>query len=205
GSPDIAVDMPMVGATFFGVDNSRAGYMAGAALGEWRQRAWGGQLDRLIVLEEPRAGALPGSRIQGMLEGVHAIIGEVPADQRVTLNGGNTCEMSEAQMTEALKCLPHLHRLAVISFNDDSAMGALAAARQLQRENDVIIVGQGADRRVREELKKADARIVGSTAYQPEQYGEKIIPLALKILRGEPVPPAVYLEHTFIRAAESGP
>ena len=63
--PVIAVDIPLIGATFFGVDNYRSGYMAGAALGEWIQREWGGQLDRLIVLEEPRAGALPGSRIQG--------------------------------------------------------------------------------------------------------------------------------------------
>jgi hypothetical protein len=31
-------------------------------------------------------------------------------------------------------------------------------------------------------------------------YGEQLIELALKILRGEPVPPAVYMEHTFIRA-----
>ena len=44
------------------------------------------------------------------------------------------------------------------------------------------------------------SRIVGSTAYEPERYGEKLIPLALKILRGEPVPPAVYMEHTFVRA-----
>ncbi len=120
----------MIGATFFGVDNYRAGYLAGAALGEWIQRAWGGQLDRLIVLEEPRAGALPGSRIQGMLEGVHSIIGEVPADKRVTLNSGNTSEMSEAQMTEALKHLPGLHRLAVLCFNDDAAMGALDGGAQ---------------------------------------------------------------------------
>ena len=33
GVPVIAVDIPMLGATFFGVDNYRAGYMAGAALG----------------------------------------------------------------------------------------------------------------------------------------------------------------------------
>ncbi len=199
--PVIAVDIPMNGATFFGVDNYRAGHMAGAALGEWIKQTWGGQLDRLIVLEEPRAGALPGSRIQGMLEGVHSIIGEVQADKRVTLNSGNTSEMSEAQMTEALKRLPGLHRLAVICFNDDSAIGVLAAVRKLHRENDAVIVGQGADRRVREELQKLDSRIIGSTAYWPERYGEKIVPLALKILRGEPVPPAVYMEHTFVRAA----
>jgi ribose transport system substrate-binding protein len=111
--------------------------------------------------------------------------------------------VSEAQLTETLKHLPALHRLAVLCFNDDAAIGALAAARKLHRENDVIIVGQGADRRVREELKKTGSRIIGSTAYWPEQYGEKIIPLALKILRGEPVPPAVYLEHTFVAAEEA--
>jgi ribose transport system substrate-binding protein len=203
GIPVIAVDIPMNGATFFGVDNYRAGHMAGEALGEWIRREWGGQLDRLIVLEEPRAGALPGSRIQGMLEGTHSIVGEVPADKRTTLNSGNTGEVSEAQLTEALKHLPGLHHLAVLCFNDDSAMGALSAARKLHRENDIAIVGQGADRRVREELKKPASRIIGSTAYWPEQYGEKIIPLALKILRGEPVPPAVYLEHTFVTAGTS--
>jgi ribose transport system substrate-binding protein len=52
-------------------------------------------------------------------------------------------------------------------------------------------------------LKKNGSRIIGSTAYWPEQYGEKIIPLALKILRGEPVPPAVYMEHTFVSAEKT--
>lgn len=201
GIPVIAVDIPMIGATFFGVDNYRAGHLAGAALGEWIQREWGGRLDRLIVLEEPRAGVLPGSRMQGMLDGVHSIVGKIPADKRLILNSGNTSEMSETQTAEALKHLPGLHRLAVICFNDDAASGALTAARKLHRENDIIVVGQGADRRVREELKKPGSRIIGSTAYWPEQYGEKIVPLALKILRGEPVPPAVYIEHAFVSAA----
>jgi ribose transport system substrate-binding protein len=97
--------------------------------------------------------------------------------------------------------LPNAHRIAVICFNDDAAIGALAAARRLQREEDVVIVGQGADRRVRDELRRPNTRIIGSTAYEPERYGEKLIPLALKILHGEPVPPAVYSEHTFVPAA----
>jgi ribose transport system substrate-binding protein len=77
------------------------------------------------------------------------------------------------------------------------------AARKLQREGDVIIVGQGADRRVREELRHSGSRVIGSTAYAPEKYGESLIPLALRILRGGPVPPAVYLEHEFISAISS--
>ena len=41
---------------------------------------------------------------------------------------------------------------------------------------------------------------IGSTTDNPERYGEKLISLALEILRGEPVPPRVHLEPTFIAA-----
>jgi ribose transport system substrate-binding protein len=198
--PVIAVDIPMIGATFFGVDNYRAGHMAGVALGEWIKSRWGGEVDRVIILIEPRAGTLPAARIQGQLDGLQFVIGEVSSDKQITLDCGNTAEISEKQMLAALKKLSEAHRLAVISFNDDAAIGALNAASRLHRQSDVVIVGQGADRRVREALHDADARIIGSTAYQPELYGEKLVALALKILRGDPVPPAVYMEHTFIRA-----
>ena len=40
----------------------------------------------------------------------------------------------------------------------------------------------------------------GLDGVRAQQYGEQLIGLALKILRGEPVPPAVYLEHTFVKA-----
>jgi len=201
GIPVIAVDIPMVGATYFGVDHYRAGHMAGVALGRWIKSKWQGRFDQLIVLEEPRAGALPAARIQGQLDGLVSVIEHLPADKRLNLNSGNTSEVSEAAMLEALRHLPSARRIAVICFNDDAAIGALTAARRLQREEDVVIVGQGADRRVRDELRRPASRIIGSTAYEPERYGEKLIPLALKILHGEPVPPAVYSEHTFVPAA----
>jgi ribose transport system substrate-binding protein len=205
GIPVIAVDIPMVGATFFGVDNYRAGYLAGEALGRWLQATWDGKLDRLIILEEPRAGALPAARIQGQVDGLQSVIGPVPEEKQLRLNSGNTSDISQAQVYSALKTLPPAQRLAVISFNDDVAMGALLAARQLDREADVVIIGQGADRRVREELRRPGTRIIGSTAFQPELYGEMLIPLALKILDGQPVPPAVYMEHVFVPAAGLAP
>ncbi len=203
GIPVIAVDIPMVGATFFGVENYRAGFMAGEALGQWLIAHWDGCFDRLVILEEPRAGALPASRIQGQLDGLESIAGSIPAGKQLRLNSGNTSDVSEAQVSAVLRQVPHPARLAVISFNDDAALGALTAASKLHREADIVIVGQGADRRVREELRHPGSRIIGSTAYYPERYGEKLIPLAIKLLRGEAVPPAVYMEHTFITAAPS--
>jgi ribose transport system substrate-binding protein len=198
--PVIAVDIPMVGATYFGVDNYRAGHMAGVAMGDWLLEHWEGRFDDVVILDEPRAGALPATRIQGQLDGLQSILGPIPQDKQVVRHSGNTRETSLQVMKTVLASLPKTSRIAVLSFNDDAAMGALEAARDQDLEDRIVIVGQGADRRVREELSHPRSRILGSTTYSPEKYGEKLIPLALRILRGESVPPAVYVEHTFIKA-----
>jgi ribose transport system substrate-binding protein len=101
-------------------------------------------------------------------------------------------------MSAALARLPGELRLAIISFNDDAAVGALRAVRQLGREEAAVIVGQGADRIARTEIRNPGSCLIGSSAYWPEKYGERLIEVALKILRGEPVPPAVYNEHILI-------
>lgn len=196
--PVIAVDIPMVGATYFGVDNYRAGFLAGQALGEWIEANWHKRFDRVIVLEEPRAGALVAGRIRGQMDGLQSIVGEIAADRILYLDSGNRTEVSEGQMMRALDALSRFHHLAVIAFNDDAALGALAAARARHRENDIVVVGQGADRPARAELRRPRSRFIGSTAYMPEKYGERLIRLAQRILRGEPLPPAIYMEHTFI-------
>ncbi len=201
GIPVIAVDIPMVGATYFGVDNYRAGQMAGTALGEGVEANWHGEIDRVVMLVEPRAGTVPAARMHGQLDGLASAIGAVPGERQIRLDCGNTAEQSEREVMSALRQLPGLHRIAILSFNDDAAIGALTAARRLRREEDVAIVGQGADRRVREALASPESRIVGSTAYYPERYGEKLIDLAQRVLAGEPVPPAVYMQHTFVKAA----
>ncbi|GAB4544558.1 MAG: hypothetical protein OHK0023_01550 [Anaerolineae bacterium] len=196
--PVIAVDIPIVGATYFGVDNYRTGYMAGTALGQWINEHWGGQFDVLVIFEEPRAGALPAMRIQGQLDGLSRQVANVPQDHLYRLDSHNTAQVSEENMAKLLTQLPKHARMCVLSFNDDAAIGALLAARSAGRESQVVIVGQGADRLVREEMRRANSRIIGSTAFMPEKYGEQIIALALKILRGEPVPPAHYIESVFI-------
>ena len=200
--PVIAVDIPIVGATYFGVDNYRAGYMAGAALGEWVINHWTGKYDRVIIMEEPRAGALPASRTTGQIAGLESRLGKIPPELQIRLNCANTVEISEAETRATLQSLPNAHRLVILSFNDDAALGAMEAAAHLGRKADVTIVGLGADRLVRSLMEQPGSCIIGSTAFLPEQYGSRLVELALKILRGEPVPPAVYMSHTFINAAD---
>ena len=196
--PVIAVDIPMVGATFFGVDNFQAGLMAGTGLGTWIQKNWQGTVDAVIILEERRAGPLPAARIQGQLRGLEQIIGPVERGKRYVRDSGNTTEKSYEQTITTLKELSPGTKVAVLSFNDDAALGALKALQECGWTDNAAIVGQGADRRIRAELSRQNPMVVGSTSFNPEAYGEQIMKLALSILRGEPIPPAVHIEHTFV-------
>lgn len=198
--PVIAVDIPIIGATYFGTDNYNGGYAAGSGLGEWINTNWSGRIDMLIVLEEPRAGALPAARIQGQLDGLASRIGPIDPSHICHLDSSNTLEVSHEAMLGLLAAQPDSRHLAVLSFNDEAAVGALLAAHEAGREADVVIVGQGGDRRVREEIRRKGSRLIGSTAYMPENYGAKLIDLALKILREESIPPAVYSDNVFIHA-----
>lgn len=198
--PVISVDIPMVGATFFGVDNYKTGYIAGVALAEQVQKEWNGQFDHLIVMEHPRAGPLVAARIQGQLDGFLEVIPNVQESEMIFVDCGNNLQISSEVMLHLLESLPAARRLPVICFNDEATLGAIYAARKLNREPDLLLSGQGADRLVRKEIIRPHSRLVGAAAYKPEKYGEKLIEIALKILKGEPVPPAIYVEHTFLNA-----
>jgi len=136
--------------------------------------------------------------MQGQLDGLQKILGPLPAERIRSINCGNNCRMSEEQIYRLLQEMPSVHRIAVLCFNDEAALGAVRAARKLGREEDLVVVGQGADRQVRQEIRNPQSRIIGSTAYWPERYGPKLIEIAGKILAGQPVPPAIFNEHVFI-------
>ena len=62
GIPVIAVDIPIPGATYFGADNYRAGFMGGQAVGHWVQQNWSQSPDLVLCLQ---ANALAPPRRHG--------------------------------------------------------------------------------------------------------------------------------------------
>ena len=198
--PVIAVDIPLPGAIFFGADNYRAGHLAGDGLGRWIQQRWAGRVDLLLCLVDVRAGTTPAARLQGGRDGLEAVLGTIPNERVKTLTCPTLMHEAEAMLREQLAVLPRDSRIAIIAHNDDAALGALAAFEKAERLDQVAAVGQNADRLGRAALQRTGFPFVGSTSYAPEHYGARLVELALKLLRGEPVPPAVYIEHTFVSA-----
>jgi ribose transport system substrate-binding protein len=198
--PVIAVDIPLPGALFFGADNYRAGYLAGEGLGRWIETNWGGQLDQLLCLVDIRAGTTPAARLQGGRDGLEAVLGPIPNENVLTLACPTLMHEAEAMVREQLPSLCDKSRIGLIAHNDDAALGALAAFESAGLLAQVAAVGQNADRLGRAALQRRGFPFVGSTSYGPENYGKVLIDLALRTLRGEPTPPAVYIEHSFVSA-----
>jgi ribose transport system substrate-binding protein len=198
GIPVIAVDIPLPGAAFFGADNYRAGWMAGQELGNWVKANWAGKIDKLIKLEAFRVGPGPGARVQGVQEGLEAVIGPLDPEQVIDIDSPVLVDESTPLISQILPDLPADARIAIAGINDEAVLGALAAFERSDRLHQVAAVGQNADRLGRAALRRPNFPFIGSTSYAPEKYGEQLLALALKILRGEAVPPASFVQHTVI-------
>ena len=198
--PVIAVDIPLPGATFFGADNYRAGYIAGEALGNWIQNHWQGRLDVLLKLKSDRVGPVSEARLQGQQEGLEAVIGPLTEDRTMAFDSPVIVGESESVIAGLLHTFSRQAHIAIITINDDAALGALAAFEKAGRLDQVVAVGQNADQLGLAALRRRRYPFIGSTRYAPETYGEKLLELALNILEGKPVPPAVYNQHVFITA-----
>jgi ribose transport system substrate-binding protein len=191
----------MIGATFFGVDNYRAGRDGGIVLGNWIKQNWDGQIDHLIVLEHTTGGPLPAARITGQIDGLQEVIGQIPPSRMVYVEDQDTSGETEAHVTRMLESMPDKHRLVIVSLSDTHTAEIVSAARKADREQDVACVVQGAGTRItRSEVRRPGSSVVAAVAYRPEKYGEQLIDLAQRILRAEPVPPAVYVEHVVLDA-----
>jgi ribose transport system substrate-binding protein len=84
------------------------------------------------------------------------------------------------------------------AVNDVAALAALAAFEEAGASKLCAVMGQNGIREARRELRRPGTRLVGTVAYFPERYGDDLIPLALTILQGKPVPPAVFVKHQLL-------
>lgn len=196
--PVIAIDIPMPGATFFGVNNPVAGQMAGKGLGEWIKKNWNGQVDALVMLELPQSGDIPAQRLKGQRDGLESVVGPISESKVKHLDSKNTLEEARKLMTDTLTTLPNARHIAVVCINDDTAQGAIAAAEAAGRKDQIAVVAVDASERGREQIRKAGSPQIGSTASFPEKYGEKIMPVLLKALEGGKLPDKFYTDHVFL-------
>lgn len=198
--PLIAVDIPHPHATYFGVDNYRAGFAAGDLLAEFAQNRWDSKVDWVIGLDLEEAGQMVQSRITGSFQGVKARLANLPVESFVRMDGRGLHNVSYKLVQDFLNRHPKDKHILVTAANDTSAMGAIAAIRKLGREKHVAVVGQDCVEEMLAEMHRPGTPAIGSISHEVQQYGPRLIELALALLRGEKVAPYNYVNHRTVTA-----
>jgi ribose transport system substrate-binding protein len=199
GIPLIAVDIPHPGAVFFGGNNYLAGRIGGRALARHALKHMGGKADAVILLGLSAAGAVPAARMTGVAVGVRELLPHLDSSVLAQLDGkGGYVESMEAVRKFLDKS--RAERILVGTQNDASALGALRALEEAGRAERSAVVGQNATAAGRAEIRRPGTRMIGSVAFFPETYGQHLVSLALEMLQGKAVPPAVFVKHILITA-----
>lgn len=203
--PVLAVNYPVGGAPLYAADNHEAGRLAGDALGRFAKTTWRGRLLAAAILGavEDRAKAVQ-ARIAGISEGLQRHLPEVVPAQ---LDSGGNFLDAQAQLRRFLAKESGAKAL-VATLDDTTALAAKLASEAAGRVPDTVVVSQGCDRSVHGaasankviDPSNRDSIVLGSVAYFLDRYGSEILPLALKMLRGENVPPRTFTDHVLVTA-----
>jgi ABC-type sugar transport system substrate-binding protein len=173
--------------TFLGLDNVQAGQIVGEELTKWIQAQWNGQVDRVIALINQRAVKPISERISAALEVLQAHT-NLETDHILYLDDGGLPDITYERIQEVLQRWDDLRRIVIIALGDHIALGALEAARDMGREEDVIIGGMDGIQIAEDEFNNPDSRLLYSLNFDTGQFGEILLDLALRILQGERVP-----------------
>ncbi|HZY62989.1 MAG TPA: substrate-binding domain-containing protein [Edaphobacter sp.] len=196
--PFIALDIPHPGAIYFGADNYKAGRMAGRHLAKWAAKYWKSGPEQIILLGVDAAGPLLNARLTGIIDGIEELgqFGQNVPIHHYDTKGGQFEATLDIVRKHIRRRRPE--RALVGAVNDSTALAALQAFREAGLERACAIAGQDGSLAAREEMRRTSTRLVCSVAYFPEMYGERIIQLALDLLKHKTVAPAVFVHHELI-------
>ena len=123
--PVIAIEIPHPGATYFGANNYQAGLIGGRALGRWAKQNWHAQVEQVLLLELPIAGALPQLRITGVMEALRKEIPSISNTPITHLDGKGDFEQNLNVIRKFLR-RGRARRTLIAGVNDMCALGGAA-------------------------------------------------------------------------------
>jgi ribose transport system substrate-binding protein len=201
GIPVIAIDVPVPGAPFMGVDNWGMSRMGGKEMARLIKTTWGGwdAVDMVLLLQMPSGGEITMRRSEGFAKALVEEFGQKAEKKIVRADGGmGQTEQAKAAMDDVLATHPKAKKIAITSINEQTMAGVIASLQGAGRwnEEDIIIISLGVDELGQSQIRdgSADAGI----ASFPETYGQYVIPAVCALLQGKSVPPEILVNHKVI-------
>jgi ABC-type sugar transport system substrate-binding protein len=205
GIPVLALIYPVPGAPLYGPDNAVAGRLAGEALARFATATWTSRSAVVAIV-----GDLGNAhdQVPERAEAIAATLKQqLPSAAQTRLDSNGNPAQAEALMRRFIAAHGS-DKLLVAALDDTTAMMAKIAAEGAGRTIDMAIVSQGCDRSVhggvndKKEIDPANrgSILIGSVAYLLDRYGYEVLPLAIKMLEGEALPPRISTRHVLVTA-----
>jgi len=196
GIPLIALDIPVPGAKWAGVNNARAGFRAGTYLAQTALNRWGDAATQahLVIASFPLVG--PNGLLRNLSQemGARAVI-NFSTDKITWLDMQGTAESGFAQMNTLLNRLGVDKPILIASFSDEQLAGALRAVQIAGRSDMTIAVGMGGERL---DVVSSDPSAIGTLSFFPEYYANAVIPAALMQLAGREIPDSIFTYNNLV-------
>ncbi|HXJ77245.1 MAG TPA: sugar ABC transporter substrate-binding protein [Candidatus Methylomirabilis sp.] len=202
GIPLLTVNTPVPGAPLYTLDNLEAGRIAGQALATFAAENW---------RTGPKVAAVIGplsvqpERTRGVVEGIKR---GLPGIRIAMLDTqGNVAQVAPL-LGKYVASEPGA-KILLAASDDATALAAKSALEAAGRLQDAAIVSHGVDRSIHggiNDKREIDPNnrgsvVIGSVAFYLDRLGYAVLPLAMRILQGQPVPPRTSTPHKLITAA----
>lgn len=203
--PIVAITFPVPGAvTTFGVNNYRAGLVGGEGLARYVATAWKGHVDRVILLDILGSSPAQQARITGMIDGLKKFL-TIPDETLLHVHADRSRNDAGKLLERILSKQPARYRSLVLSYNDDNALRAIPIIQRSGRNDQILMLCQGGVTAVREEMTRPGTCLWGAVAHFPERFGEHLLPILVRILRGQAVPSAIWTSHALLTRKPATP
>jgi ribose transport system substrate-binding protein len=206
GIPVLALNYPVPGAPLYTADNLSAGRVAGEALAQFALRSWRGQPTAAAVVGNLSATA---ERVPDRVRGVTEALAQRLPGLRVTPvdTKGNPAQVGP--LLGKFLAARSTGKLLLAATDDATALAMKAAVESAGRVHDTAIVSHGVDRTIhggmndRKEIDPSNrgSIVIGSVAFYLDRYGYEVLPLAMRMLRGESLPARVTTRHILVTAS----
>jgi ribose transport system substrate-binding protein len=200
--PLLAIDVPIPGSPFMGVDNWKVALIGGHEMAKQIKQKFGGWdgVDLVALGQMPAGGDVVMLRSEGFAQALSEDFGIETKDAKIVrFDGGmGQSEQAKAAMDDVLAAHPDAVKIAVTSINEQTMAGIIASLQGAGRwdPKNVVVITLGVDELGQSQIR--DNQSDGGVAFFPEHYGEYVVPAVCAMLQGAPVPPYIFVENVIV-------
>lgn len=185
--PVLSVQVRIPNSPLYAVDNPQSGYAAAKALADASRAKFGAEVPAVLLLAFPEGGPLFLERTAAARKAILEVYPSAKIEEQSTKNDTAVAR----QVTNDFLTRNPRGKAIVWAHVDSMGIAALTAARNLSRGTDVLISATGGDESTLPEIRRPDSPFVGTFSFFPELWGDELIPLALRLAKGEVLPDTI--------------